>query len=101
MTGRCAGCGITNRNADWVRGHTRHCPAYSALHGLSPERCLDPEAEFTRWRDLERAAYREVVKLAVVREAERRRAEQAARWETPPDPLAEIMEDESGEAAVS
>jgi hypothetical protein len=89
VTGRCAGCGMTDRNADRVKEHTRYCPDFAALFLVSSEQALDPEAEFVRWRDLERANAREDVKLAAIREAERRRAEQEARWETPPDPLSE------------
>jgi hypothetical protein len=89
MTGRCAGCGLIDRNADKVKEHTRYCPDFAALFLVSPEQALDPEAEFTRWRDIERAVARENSKQAAVDEADRRRAEQEARWETPEDPLAE------------
>jgi hypothetical protein len=89
MTGRCAGCGLIDRNADKVREHTRYCQDFAALYLVSPERALDPEAEFIRWRDEDRARIRQDNKDASVAEADRRRAEQEARWETPEDPLSE------------
>lgn len=87
MTGRCAGCGLTDRDADKTREHVRYCPAYKALHDQSPERALDPEAEYERWIQLERGIAREGRKVAAVHEVERRRAEQTGRWATPPDIL--------------
>jgi len=89
VTGRCAGCGLTDRNADKVREHARYCPEYKTLYQESPERALDPEAEFTRYKEAERAGDRQVRREAAVTEAERRRAVQTARWETPPDLLSE------------
>lgn len=89
MTGRCAGCGLTDRDSGLVREHVRYCDRYRELYVNYPERALEPEAEFSRWRDTERAAQRESSRQKSVNEAERRRSEQSARWETPPDLLGE------------
>ena len=63
------------------------CPAYQALY-LDPatrDRCLDPEAEYDRWRGAEgspeaRSAVRSDRLQARFADADRRRAEQVARW---------------------
>ena len=87
MTGRCAGCGLVNRNSAVVREHVRYCPEFLNLFLTAPERALEPEDEFARYRDEDRQADRQKHKDDAISEADRRRAEQAARWETPPDLL--------------
>jgi hypothetical protein len=72
-----------------TREHTRYCPQFKDLYARDPDRALDPEAEFIRWRDNDRADFRAGRRDAAVTEVERRRAEQKARWATPPD----ILED--------
>lgn len=89
MTGRCAGCGLTNKNADLVREHTRYCMPFRSLYLEYPEAALDPGDEYIRWREAERGEERQEHKDAAVSEADRRRAVQQARWKTPPD----ILED--------
>lgn len=87
MTGRCAGCGLTEKNADEVREHTRYCPSFAVLFAADPGRALDPEAEYIRWVEFDRAGVRSDRRDAHVTEADRRRAEQRDRWRTPPDIL--------------
>lgn len=87
-TGRCAGCGRLGKASE-VSEHTRDCASYKHLFMTSPERALEPEAEFLRWRAAERPAERaERIRLAVD-EADRRRRVQACRWATPADILEE------------
>ncbi len=45
--GRCAGCGITAPSRQ-VKIHVLGCVEYLALHRTTPERCLDPEADYLR-----------------------------------------------------
>lgn len=90
MSGRCAGCGQIDKNADVTREHTRYCRQFGQLYRLAPERALDPEAEYARWVEFDRAEMRSGRRDAHVTEADRRRAEQKARWRTPPDPLEEL-----------
>lgn len=85
-TGRCAGCGETGKNSSIIE-HTRYCPEFIALYRRNPEAALAPEAEFTRWNTEQRADDRAARREAAIDEAGRRRAEQAARWETPADIL--------------
>lgn len=87
--GRCPGCGLTHKDSGLVREHTRYCKLYAALYVKHPERAIDPEAEFIRWRDELRSGEREERKGEVIAEADRRRAVQAARWATPLDILEE------------
>jgi hypothetical protein len=87
--GRCPGCGLSDKDSDLVREHTRYCAKYAALWLRHPDRAIDPEAEFIRWRDEERPAEREGRREEVIAEADRRRAVQASRWATPPDILEE------------
>jgi hypothetical protein len=89
VTGRCAGCGRTDKNADVVREHTRQCPQYAAVYAADPALALDPADEFARWAAEDRPEVRAARKSAAVAEADRRRAEQANRWRTPPDILGE------------
>lgn len=70
-----------------MREHARYCNKYKALYAEHPERALDPEAEFIRWRDVDRAGERDDRRQAAVDEADRRRAVQTDRWKTPDDIL--------------
>jgi hypothetical protein len=72
-----------------VREHTRYCRKYKELYATRPKQALDPEDEFIRWRDGDRAGERDDRRQAAVDEADRRRAVQAGRWATPPDILEE------------
>lgn len=89
MIGRCPGCGLSHKDSDLVREHTRYCRKYKALLAYHPERALDPEAEFIRWRDEDRSGERDDRRQDAVDEADRRRAVQASRWATPVDLLAD------------
>jgi hypothetical protein len=48
--GRCAGCGHSD-SASKVAQHVLNCPAYLKLFREDPKRCLDPEAEYVRYRE--------------------------------------------------
>jgi hypothetical protein len=91
MTGRCAGCGLTNKNAEYVREHTRYCEDFpAAWRAAKPGVSLDPVDVHLRWvTSGDRAEFRQERKDAAVTEADRRRAAQKARWATPPDILEE------------
>lgn len=87
--GRCSGCGLSHKDSGLVREHTRYCRKFAAVYAKDPALCLEPEAEFLRWRDDDRWQEREARKDEIIAEADRRRAVQADRWATPPD----ILED--------
>lgn len=90
--GRCAGCGEMGTAAE-VSEHIRACTPYRQLFDDSPERALAPEEELRRWQEEDRPGERAGRKEAAVSEADRRRGEQRARWETPPDPLEDDEDD--------
>lgn len=80
---------MTDKNADEVREHTRYCPDFAVLFAEHLERALDPEAEYVRWVEFDRAEMRSGRRDAHVAEADGRRAAQRERWRTPPDILEE------------
>lgn len=92
-SGRCAGCGLTDAPTK-VKLHVLSCPGYLRLHREHPERCLDPVAEFTRYKNEEdtreaRAARRDNRMAGRAAEIQRRAAVASARLARPKD----ILED--------
>jgi hypothetical protein len=92
-TGRCAGCGCTGSVCK-IGSHVMTCPQYIELYQHDPARCLDPAAEYQRYRTdedtSEARARRRHLRLAdSYIDLERRQALQATRWRKPKD----ILED--------
>lgn len=56
MRGRCAGCGWEDPSSKRVRVHVQECGEYLALFRATPERALDPEAEYVRDREHRQSA---------------------------------------------
>lgn len=52
MTGRCAGCGNTASSRK-IEIHILTCDQFLALFKSTPQRCLDPQAEFERFKSEE------------------------------------------------
>ena len=79
--GRCAGCGNIGSSAQMNR-HVLTCAAFLGLFRKRPEQCLDPEAEYERFKveedSSEARAQRRDARL------ERQFADQTVRrdWET-------------------
>lgn len=93
MTGRCAGCGLTD-SPKKVRLHVMTCPDYLALHHSEPGRALDPEAEYERHRTEDntseaRAERRDLKLRTRFAETQRRQSAQADRFRRPRDILAD------------
>jgi len=88
-TGRCAGCGMRG-DASLLQEHVRYCGQYAVLNAEHPDRAIDPEAEFIRWRAAERSGERAAWRRAITDEACRRQAVQAERWATPVDILEDL-----------
>jgi hypothetical protein len=89
--GRCSGCGL-NDSARKVALHVLTCSRYLDLFRQDPARCLDPAAEYERYRTEElnpeaRAERRDVRLRDRFAELDRQQAVQADRWRTPPDLL--------------
>lgn len=89
--GRCAGCGCTD-SARKIGLHVMTCPQYIELYRCEPGRCLDPEAEYQRYRTeedtAEARAHRRHLRLRdSFAETQARQALQAARWRQPRDIL--------------
>lgn len=49
--GRCAGCGYEDASCKKVRSHVQSCPEFVTLFKEHPERAIDPEDEYVRWKD--------------------------------------------------
>lgn len=90
MSGRCAGCGQVDRDARVTEEHIRYCANFAAVYAEDPDKVLAPAAEFARWKADDRQDERDVRKEGVILVADQRRADQQARWATPPD----ILDDE-------
>ncbi len=91
--GRCAGCGLVE-SCRKVIEHILECAEFASLYRSSPERCLDPAAEYERVRNQEdtsetRARARDLRMADRFAELDRRSAVQTARWHKPQD----ILED--------
>jgi hypothetical protein len=86
--GRCAGCGYSGSCVQ-VGTHILTCPDYLELFRNSPDKCLDPEAEYQRHKDednSETRAERRDQRLAQRHaEADRLHALEEARWRKPAD----------------
>lgn len=83
--GRCPGCGLVDASCKKITSHVLHCPDYIALYKSDPDKCLDPESEYLRWRTEDqsveaRAAAKEERLAARFAENDSRRLEQADRW---------------------
>lgn len=92
-SGRCAGCGLTDAPTK-VKQHVLSCPGYLRLYREHPDRCLDPVAEFTRYKDEDdnreaRAERRDNRMAGRAAEMERRAVVAAQRLARPKD----ILED--------
>lgn len=48
--GRCSGCGAEDASCKKIRAHTMSCSEFIALYKEHPDRALDPEAEFRRYK---------------------------------------------------
>lgn len=77
-----------------VRIHVLMCPAYAQLFRTHPERCLDPDAEYVRYKTEDdtseaRAKIRDVKLQQRFAEMDRLQSIQAKRWQKPKD----ILED--------
>lgn len=48
--GRCAGCGKEDASCKKIKTHIASCPEYLELWTTDPDRALDPEEEFLRWK---------------------------------------------------
>lgn len=51
--GRCSGCGYTDASCKKVRSHVMLCPDYKKLFLDEPDKALDPEVEFARFKEWE------------------------------------------------
>lgn len=85
--GRCAGCGSSGSDRK-IRTHVLSCEDYSALFKTDPERCLDPHAEYLRYKREDdtfeaRAVRRDVRLQRRFAEMDRLHSQQAARWRRP------------------
>jgi len=92
-TGRCAGCGFSAPHTK-VKIHVLACPVYVRLFHEDPHRCLDPLAEYERFKTSEdtpeaRAVQRDLRLAARFVELSSAEARQTNRWRTPPDILAD------------
>jgi hypothetical protein len=91
--GRCAGCGQTD-SCKKVELHVLGCPEYLRLYREDPERCLDPAAEYRRYKAQDdtseaRAARRDLRLQRRFADLEAQHSAQASRWVRPKD----ILED--------
>lgn len=89
--GRCSGCQRVSPERK-IRSHIITCAQYQKLFQLDPERCLDPAAEFRRYRAREcspeaRADQRDVRLRVRFADINQQQASSTARWATPPDIL--------------
>lgn len=89
--GRCSGCGRVD-SLRKVSLHIVSCPDYLALYEQHPERALEPEAEYSRFRTEdttpEARAQQRGARLEVrFAEINRQQAASATRWSKPPDIL--------------
>lgn len=87
--GRCAGCG-RHGSPTQVCVHILGCAEYLRLYRESPERCLDPEAEYERHNAAqntpEARAERRGARLTLrFAETDRQQIRDAARWQQPGD----------------
>jgi hypothetical protein len=62
------------------------CPEYVALFLSDPAKALDPEAEYVRWQNDDKAAERAVARQEQIDDTDARRAAMAGRFATR-DPL--------------
>jgi len=90
--GRCAGCGLIDNSSTKIRQHVVSCPDYLKLFKTTPERALEPAAEFVRWQaedntKEQRAEAKDTRLAKKFAELDQRRVNQVARWVTPPDIL--------------
>jgi hypothetical protein len=90
--GRCAGCGVVNTSCKKIRAHVCECPDYLRLYRESPEKALEPEAEYLRWKADDtvadvRAQQKDLRLQARFKALDEKRALQVERFAAPPDPL--------------
>lgn len=83
--GRCAGCGVTGPHKV-VTAHMMVCAEYVALFLSDSAKALDPEAEYTRWQNDDKAGERAVARQEQIADTDARRAAMAGRFATK-DPL--------------
>lgn len=95
--GRCAGCGMVRTSHRSVAEHIRNCGPYLVLWRESPDRALDPEAEFRRWQEEDRNPEakdlaREQRLNGIFATIDAARDKATRRFRTPPDILADDEE---------
>lgn len=89
--GRCAGCGRTGAVRK-IQAHALTCQKYITLYATSPQRCLDPEAEYIRYQTEDnspeaRAERRDARLRERFSHLDAAAARQAQRWQIPKDIL--------------
>jgi hypothetical protein len=89
--GRCSGCGRIDSRTK-IGQHVVTCTAYAELFSHSPDECLDPGADYLRYRATTdtpdaRAQRRDDRLRGRFAELDRHQAVSVARWRTPPDIL--------------
>lgn len=89
--GRCSGCGRKD-SLRKINQHVVSCPSYLDLFEHDPARCLDPAAEYERFRTEDntpeaRAQQRGARLELRFAEINRLQAHSATRWARPPDIL--------------
>jgi hypothetical protein len=90
--GRCAGCGETASSRQ-VKIHILNCARFLELFREHPDRCLDPDAEFHRFRIEDdspeaRAGRRDERLRHRFAEQDIRQSREDDRWKPEPDILA-------------
>ncbi len=91
--GRCAGCGRTG-SSKRINTHVLGCDGYRQLFQLAPERCLDPAAEYRRFKAEDdtseaRAERRDARLQQRFADMDAEQSRQAQRWRKPADILAD------------
>lgn len=90
-TGRCAGCGRIE-SLKKAEQHALTCPEYLKRYREHPESCLDPGAEFVRFKTEDdtseaRAERRDQRLQKRFADMDEQHARQAQRWQRPKDLL--------------
>ncbi len=91
--GRCAGCGLTASERR-VKLHVLDCPDFLELFRQHPQRCLDPQDEYLRYKTEDdtseaRAGRRDERLRQRFAEQDERQSREDRRWLPEPDILAD------------
>jgi hypothetical protein len=94
VAGTCSGCGLTNSRPTVIKAHIAQCLDYAALYQTNSDLCLTPEEEHAKRKEEAadpelRATRREQRLNKIFQQVDTARAFEAARFQTPPDPLAD------------